>query len=130
MLDRIWVSSSRLLSANGFDEIVSVPELSVGSQHILSNTEAIAVNQPWNGVPHLTMAQPIAGCLEVLSFPGVVVFSGSPGQLLLTDRASFASPLNAKGYYEYPAQLGQSRGWKNVPGMGPVRATTAAWVSA
>lgn len=59
---------------------------------ILSNKEAIAVNQHWNG---------------------------SPGQLLLTDKVTYPSPLNAKGYYEYPGQLGQSRGWKDVPGINP-----------
>jgi hypothetical protein len=57
---------------------------------ILSNTEVIAVNQH---------------------------YSGSPGMLLLTDRAVYPSPLNTNGYYEYPGQLGQSRGWKDVCGM-------------
>lgn len=57
---------------------------------ILSNREAIAVNQHWNG---------------------------SPGQLLLTDRTSYPSALNSRGFYEYPAQLGQSRGWEDVMGM-------------
>jgi hypothetical protein len=57
---------------------------------ILSNIEAISVNQHW---------------------------SGSPGQLLLTDKTTFPSPLSANGYYEYPGKLGQSRGWQNVPGM-------------
>lgn len=57
---------------------------------IVSNREAIAVNQHWNG---------------------------SPGQLLLTDRVHNPTPLNAAGYYAYPAQLGQSRGWEDVAGM-------------
>ena len=57
---------------------------------ILSNVEAIAVNQHWNG---------------------------SPGQLLLTDTKQFPSPVSANGYYEYPGTLGQARGWQNVPGM-------------
>lgn len=56
---------------------------------ILSNTEVIAVNQHW---------------------------SGSPGQLLLTDKVTYPSELK-NGYYTYPGQLGQSRGWQNVRGM-------------
>ena len=40
---------------------------------ILSNREAIAVNQHWNG---------------------------SPGQLLLTIRTSYPSALNSRGFYE------------------------------
>ena len=35
----------------------------------------------------------------------------------MCDKVTFPSPLNPKGYYEYPGQLGQARGWKNVPGM-------------
>ena len=57
---------------------------------IVSNQEVIAVNQHWNG---------------------------SPGQLLLTDKARYPSAPNSKGFYTYPGQLGQSRGWKDVLGM-------------
>ena len=57
---------------------------------IVANREAVAVNQHW---------------------------SGSPGQLLLTEQGSYPSPLSKKGFYAYPAVLGQSRGWQNVPGM-------------
>eukprot|EP00947_MAST-08B_sp_MAST-8B-sp1_P003133 g3133.t1 len=63
---------------------------------ILSNKEAIRVNQHW---------------------------SGSPGQLLKTDGATFPGRRrrDAAGadqrYYEFPGRLGQSRGWQNVPGM-------------
>ena len=59
---------------------------------ILSNREVIRVNQHW---------------------------SGSPGQLLLTDRVVLPSPPTAKGYVAYPGQLGQSRGWQDVPGSVP-----------
>jgi hypothetical protein len=57
---------------------------------ILSNREAIRVNQHW---------------------------SGSPGRLLVTDRTTYPSPLSPQGYYTFPGGLGQSRGWQNVPGM-------------
>ena len=55
---------------------------------IITNKEAIAVNQRWDG---------------------------SPGRLLLTDKAVLAPPTKG-GYIPYPGQLGQARGWQNVPG--------------
>lgn len=59
---------------------------------IITNKEAIAVNQRWDG---------------------------SPGRLLLTDKAVLAPPTPG-GYIPYPGQLGQARGWQNVPGdVGP-----------
>ena len=46
-----------LASGRGFEHVpVPVPELGVGSQPILSNTEAIAVNQHWNGAQQLSDA--------------------------------------------------------------------------
>lgn len=57
---------------------------------IVSNREAISVNQHW---------------------------AGSPGQLLLSSGVQYPSALGPTGYYTYPGQLGQSRGWQNVPGM-------------
>merc|ERR1719174_3320119 len=57
---------------------------------ILSNREAIAINQYWGG---------------------------SPGRLLLTDRVKYPGDVNSDGFIEYPGQLGQSRGWQNVMGM-------------
>ena len=62
---------------------------------ILSNTEAISINQKWEG---------------------------SPGRLLLTDRTGTSLPKsNRAGFILYPGQLGQARGWQNVPGdTGPV----------
>ena len=102
MLDRIWpivsnkeaVSNRHVASALLSSCLCRRLTERTLSRHArpTSMTTQIAVNQHWNG---------------------------SPGQLLLTERVTYPSPLSAKGYYTYPGQLGQARGWKNVPGMGP-----------
>ena len=72
---------------------VTVGEVVDAVWPILSNSEAVSINQRWEG---------------------------SPGRLLLTDRKGLQEP-NAAGFVRFPGQLGQARGWQNVPGdTGPV----------
>ena len=72
---------------------VTVGEVVDAVWPILSNSEAVSINQRWEG---------------------------SPGRLLLTDRKGLQEP-NAAGFVLFPGQLGQARGWQNVPGdTGPV----------